>query len=98
MRSNNHINVQDLFNFQENIVPGFAQQEEAELRSISARIPAESYRVIEYFAKRWGFSNSSLIAQLVETACNELELLERINGTEDDTDADADTSARSAAL
>lgn len=100
MRTNNHLNTKQLFDFQENIVPGLGKQEEAELRSISARIPVEAYQTIEHFAKRWGFSNSSLIAQIIETSCNELDLLERINGTEDDTDtdADADTSARSAAL
>ncbi len=77
MRTNNHANTKQLFDFQENIVPGLGKQEEAELRSISARIPVEVYQTIEHFAKRWGFSNSALIAQIIETSCNELDLLER---------------------
>jgi predicted DNA-binding protein len=77
MRTNNHPTTQEFFNFQENIVPGLDERMEAELRPVSARIPLESYKTLEYFAERWGFTKSSLAAQVLETALGELDLLDR---------------------
>jgi predicted DNA-binding protein len=76
MRTNNHHTTQEFFNFQENIVPGLDERIEAELRPVSARIPLESYKTLEHFAERWGFTKSALAAQVLETALGELELLQ----------------------
>jgi hypothetical protein len=68
--------VERLFN--EHELNDLSEQYEAELRPVSARIPMESYAILEAFAARWGQSKSSLAAQLLETALDELDLLRSV--------------------
>lgn len=69
-------NVQELFNFYENVVPGVDANAEQDLRSVSARIRLGSYEELGRLSERWGVSRSALAAQLLETALNELEMRE----------------------
>ncbi len=93
MRTNNHGSIKDLFDFEEYLVPQYDARLESELRSLSLRIPVESFNVLDQFAQRWGGTKSSLAAQLLETALNQLETLAQEN---DDSRRKAE--ARSAAL
>ncbi len=54
----------------------FSDRYEAELRPVAARIPLESYEVLEQFAVRWNQSKSALAAQLLESALDELHILD----------------------
>jgi hypothetical protein len=65
--------IERLFNDHE--LSGPDDRYEAELRSISARIPIESHVILEAFSARWDLSKSFLAAQLLETALDELDLL-----------------------
>lgn len=69
--------INELFNFHENVLPPGVHVPGAELRSISCRVPDVDFQYLGTLSEKWGMSRSALAALLISTALNQIDLREQ---------------------